>query len=234
MRLATLILILAILSPVPAPAQDQTYFDVRFRGITVAEIAVAARETPETYAVAARLRSTGMAAMFSRVRFDLTVEGAVTPPDLRPTRHTEDVDTSRRQSIVELRWRGSLPDIVRQSPAPTPDAADPTTAAGTIDPLTALWRLARPRGQDRLCGFDLQVYDGVRRSALRLGPPRPEAGVIICDGVYQRLRGFTAAEMDERQMFPFTTFFAPSGDLWRLTEVRATSLLGPVRITRRD
>jgi len=55
-----------------------------------------------------------------------------------------------------------------------------------------------------------------------------------CEGSYRRLAGFAQADMQERQSFPFTAQYTRMDGVWRLTEVEASSLYGPIRIVRRD
>lgn len=231
-RLLPLILCL-ILSCIalPARAQEEVLFDVVFRGLTVAEVTLVARETGGTYALAGRVRSTGLAGLFARVRFQMQAEGILANGALRPRRYAEDVDTGRRVSTVEVGFAGGVPEIVRQSPAPGPEAVRPGEAAGSVDPLSALWQVAR--GGAAPCGWGLTVYDGARRSEIALGPP---TGVetVICDGQYRRVAGFPAEDMAERRVFPFTATYAMRGGALVLTEVAAMSLFGPIRILRRD
>ncbi len=218
----------------PSHAQDQSQFDLRFRGITVAEITLAARETPASYSLAGRLTSTGMMRLFARVRFDTQVEGHRQALDFAPQRYREDIDTGRRISSVDLRWQGGAPTRLTQVPAPDTYAVPATEAVGTIDPLTAIWRVLRSAPEAELCYFELQVYDGARRSQLSLGPRERDGARLSCAGQYRRIAGFSAEDMAERQEFPFTAEYTRQGDLWLLTDLRATSLLGAIRITRRD
>jgi len=215
----------------PLSAQDQLRLDVLFRGLTVAEITLAARESDEAYALAGRVQATGFASIFARVRFQMQAEGRMRGTVPEPRRYAEDVDTGRRASSVEISFAGDLPEILRQSPPPGPEAEPPAAAAGTVDPLSALWRVVR--GGAEPCDWTLQVYDGARRSEIGLGPATG-TGPLSCSGHYRRIAGFPAADMAERQDFPFVARYETRGGAFVLTEVEAASLLGPIRIVRRD
>ena len=218
----------------PAAAQEQVGYEVRFRGVPVAQITLAVREAPESYALAGQVRATRLAGLFATIRFDMAAEGRLDQSGPAPLRYRDDVDTGRRQSRVEMIWTGDLPVIASQSPAPLPQAVSPDAAQGTLDPLSALWQLVRARDRAGLCNRVMQVYDGARRSQLSLGTAEGGAQEVACAGEYRRIAGFAPAEMAERQSFPFTARYTPEGDLWRLTQVEASSLLGPIRILRRD
>lgn len=215
----------------PVAAQDQIRLDVLFRGLTVAEITLAVRENGAAYALAGRVQATGLAAIFARVRFQMQAEGRMRGDVPVPRRYAEDVDTGRRASGVELSFAGAVPEILHQNPPPGPEAVPPGDAAGTVDPLSALWRVVR--GGAAPCDWVLPVYDGARRSQLGLGPATG-SGPLSCAGRYTRIGGFPAADLAERREFPFTATYEDRGGAFVLTEVEATSLLGPIRIVRRD
>jgi len=223
-------LALWLLAP-PAAAQDQIRLEVLFRGLSVAEITLAAREDGRAYALAGRVRATGLAAVFARVRFRMQAEGRMQGDAPVPRRYAEDVDTGRRASSVEIRYHDGAPVIVSQNPPPGPEAVAPTDAAGTADPLSALWRVVR--GGDGPCDWTQQVYDGARRSEIALAPATG-TGPATCNGRYTRIAGFPAEDMAERRDFPFVARYAIRDGAFVLTEVEAASLLGPIRIVRRD
>jgi hypothetical protein len=216
----------------PVPAQEQTRFDVVFRGLHVAEVTLVAEERGGTYALAGRVQSTGLARLFARVRFRMQAEGALSAGAPWPRRYAEDVDTGRRVSSVVMGFAEGVPEILAQTPAPGPEAAPPDAAAGSVDPLSALWWVAR--GGDAPCDWRLSIYDGARRSEITLGPTEGGEAVLTCDGEYRRLAGFPPEDMAEQQSFPFTTRYAARNGAFVLTEVAAMSLLGPIRILRRD
>lgn len=233
LRLACFILALTI-QTLPVRAQEHSRFDVRFRGVPVASVTVVSRETASAYALAGQVRAAGIGGLFADIRFDMAVEGQMSRAGPQPLSYREDVDTGRRQSRVEMSWSGITPRITAQDPPPNPGAVPAASAAGPTDPLTALWQVLRDRPDGALCDRLLQVFDGARRSQLGLAAPHIADDTAQCAGEYRRLAGFPAAEMAERDSFPFTAHYERSGDVWRLTDVETSSLYGQVRIQRRD
>jgi len=232
-RLSSFILLLTMWSG-PMAAQQQQAYDVRFRGVTVAQITVALRSNPADYAIAAQVRASRLAGLFATIRFDMAAEGRFSSNGPSPVRFREDNDTGRRQSMVEMRWSGDVPVVVSQSPAPGPEAVPPTAAAGALDPLSALMMLLRDQGTTAPCNQTLTVYDGARLSRLSVGAARRAGDPARCSGEYQRLDGYRAEELADRARFPFTLHYRRVDGEWRLTEADASSLYGPIRILRRD
>lgn len=216
-----------------ARAQESFAFDVMFGPIAVARVSGAARETSESYAVGAAIRATRLASAFARVDFLLNAEGVFGSPELVATAYREQIDTGERQSSVDMVWRGDVPVIRRGEPG-TSNPVPPSRARGAIDPLSAMYRLARPRPEAELCGWSVPVYDGARYSEVRVGSPRAEGDEITCEAVLERLEGFPPEDLAENPRFTFTARFEPQGDLWALTEVSTATIYGTVRILRRD
>jgi hypothetical protein len=236
MRLYLASLLALIMFVVPGQAQEESRFDVRYAGLRVGEITLVAEEIDAAYAIAGRFDSTGLATLFREVRFDMTAEGRFNSPIPRPRRYAADINTGRRESRVTLTYQGDTPAIAFIGPprAPAPWDTDPAAQSGTVDPLSALYRLARPQPATTLCNWTLPIFDGRRRARLVLGPGRGNTGTITCDGLYQRVAGYTPEEMADRRAFPFTASFSETTPgVFRLTSVAAQSLYGPVRIIRR-
>jgi hypothetical protein len=232
------LLVLICLWPCAIAAQETVTagFDLRFGPLRVAEITLLAEETDTAYAAAGRVAAAGLAGAFRDIRFDLASEGLRTGAEFLPLFYREDVDTGRRISAVRLEYRDGQPVVLSLSPAPEPG---PWTIAaqdqvGAVDPMSALYRMARPRPLDELCDWSVAVFDGVRQSSLSLGPAVQDGARSLCEGAYRRIAGFPPEDMAERSDFPFTAEFArlPDGR-WRLTRVDAQTLYGRVRILSR-
>ncbi|AHM04150.1 hypothetical protein roselon_01784 [Roseibacterium elongatum DSM 19469] len=216
-----------------AKAQDNFAFDVIYGPLTVARIAVAHRESGNAYAVGANIRATGLAAAFARVNFRLNAEGVFGSPRLSALSYRETVDTGQRQSAVDMIWRGGTP-VVRSQQAGTATPVPPSRAQGSVDPLTAMYRLARARPENQLCNWSASIYDGARLASVTVGSPRRSGDVITCNATHRRLEGFPADDLARHPHFNFTATFEPVGDLWHLTEVASPTIYGTVRIVRRN
>ncbi len=234
-----LLFLLLPLLPGPALAQDEiaAHFDVRFGPLRVAEIMMSAVETDSAYSAAGRVTSAGLAGAFRTVRFDLAAEGRRRGDGFLPLAYREDVDTGRRTSIVDMVYPNGAPVVLRISPETEsePWDVDPAGQRGTTDPMSALYRLVRPRPYDALCDWELAVFDGRRRSSLALGPVETGQGRAWCYGEYRRVAGFAPEDMEERRSFPFFVEFVEGADGdWRLTRAETQTLYGRVRILSRD
>lgn len=220
------------------PAATQSYqdsYELRFGTLQVARLVLAVNATADGYALAGRAESTGLVGLFRTLHFDMNATGTHSGNQFAAQSYREDVDTGRRASTVDMQWQDGRPVVITRAPL-EPQAAwhiDPATQTGTIDPLSAVYSIARPRPEAELCGFELDVFDGRRRSQVMLGSPTVQNGRIICRGAYSRRAGFSPEEMAEQTEFPFTAVFAPTTQgLWVLESLDLASLYGAMRITR--
>ena len=229
------LVLIACLMPASALAQEDIIarYQVRFGPLRVADVMFQATETDSAYAAAGRVTSAGLAGAFRDIRFALSSQGWRDGTGPVPHFYREDVDTGRRVSEVEISYLSGIPSVQRIMPDPPPAAWDlsPEDQAGTLDPMSALYILARPRPLARLCDWSVAVFDGRRRSVLRLDPAETDGQDATCEGAYQRVAGFPPEDMAERRVFPFqATFTAMANGDWRLTRVETQTLYGRVRI----
>lgn len=219
-----------------AETRQAASFNVEIRGITVGQLSFSAVENDRHYAVSGTLRSSGLAGMVRKMRYDATVSGTRNGGRLAPVRYEQTGGQGKRHTEEIVTWSNGLPRIEKREPPRHEGAnvADPARQKGTVDTLTTIYATLRdvPRGQE--CRTDVIIYDGRYRMQLRLTPPRTQGATITCNGEYVRLAGFSAAEMAERTRFPFTVHYAPLGaDQMRVTQVVMDSLYGAARLVRR-
>lgn len=219
------------LSAGAAQAQE-AIFDVTLAGVPVAEMTVEGRTTDGRYAVAVMIRSNGLVGMIRHLRFESRSEGRIARDgdSFVPDRYTEQADTGRRQSQVEMVYAEGVPQtVVYSSPRPDgPDLVDPATQGGTLDPATALFAGLRDRPAGQGCKAGFAVFDGRRRSAYSLS-----GDGLTCTGEYRRIAGYTPEEMAERSSFPLQVVYAAEGDVMRVVEARVQTIYGKVRLKRR-
>lgn len=212
-------------------------YEARFAGLRVADITIAAQENGTSYAVSALVTPTGLVALLRDIRFDMSVRGRLNHGQLLPDLYRDDVNTGRRASSVTLQYDRATPRVIgiRPDDGPLPWDLDAGDQTGTIDPLSAIWRVLRPRPEADLCGWQVTMFDGQRRTRLFFEEGLREGADITCRGLYQRLAGYPPADLAERSRFPFSARFSDrGGGLWVLTSVEAQSLFGTVRILERD
>jgi hypothetical protein len=239
--LAAIALAASLAAAAPSPAAAQTVhegvFDFTLRGLRAGTLQFRAVEERRGYAVSGRLESAGILAAVRRVRFEGRAEGQLSGDRLMPRRYEEDADTGKRQSRAVMVWQRGVPQVESVVPARAaePHDLDPRTQGGTVDPLTALFATLRDVPADRACTTSVTMFDGRRRSQLRLSAAEPTGdGGIRCSGEYRRVAGFTPSDMAEKTRFPFTLTYAPAGEGWvRVVEVAMDTLYGRAALKRR-
>ena len=200
MRFVLLLLLLAG----PAGADNHRYAVSMF-GVRIGQMQLAVREGARDYALAARFRTTGVAGLLARVRFDMQATGRVNGPWLSPRSYREDVDTGRRQSSADLRFA----------------AGD-----GRLDLISAFWMGLRDRPATLGCAFQARTFDGTRELHVSLRPAGESATMVTCVGVVRRGAGYTAAELAQRRQFPIEASYRRVGDLLRFHELKVHTLHG--------
>ncbi|MFX0540669.1 DUF3108 domain-containing protein [Roseovarius sp. S4756] len=239
MRLAApLALILALLFGVPGPSQAEevrTSFNVRLLGLPVGKIRFAAREEAGAYAVTGVFDTSGIGRIVE-AGFRLSAQGRDKQGRLSPQAYDERINTGSRRSTASLRYKGGVPRItggsVAAEVAQDPDALNPATQGGTVDPMTALWGVLRDQPLPGLCNYDVTIFDGQRRARLAMTERRDGAGQITCAGAYTRLAGFSASEMKRQSVYPFAVTYTPAGTVMRAKALTVKSAYGTAEMTR--
>jgi hypothetical protein len=109
---------------------------------------------------------------------------------------------------------------------------DPPTAAGALDPVSALTRLLFGTTPGGACGTTFEIFDGSRRVRLTLGAPYLAGGTIVCDGDYLRLGGEPLTPIDPPECpFQLTYRAGPDGQAI-LEAIRIPTRFGPAVIAR--
>lgn len=218
-------------------AEPPVVFDLTVRGIEGATLSFSGMVEDGRYSVAGLLQSAGLVGVLRRIRYEGQSRGTFRGGQFTPASYVEKAETGRRRSVGEMRYSGGVPQVKAYDPPRAEGEAglDPATQGGTVDPLTAMFAMLRdvPMGQE--CNLAMTMFDGERRSEVRVGAPVPgPEGTRTCPGEYRRIAGFSAEDMAERTRFPFTLVVTPTeGGLARVTEVRMDTLFGRAVMTRR-
>jgi hypothetical protein len=238
-RLYLCLLLLLIALPAPplvAQTRAEAVYDLSLRGFTLGRFRLAAEESGAAYSLAAAVDSTGVARIFRRFSYRATARGRLAEGRLQPLHYEEVADTGNRRSEAVLDYAGGAPRVLRYtSPGPVgADSPDPATQGGTLDPLSALHALLRDQPAAGLCDRTLVIFDGRRRSHIRLGPPRAAEGGVTCAGEYRRLQGFTAEEVARHVAIPLRVRYAPLGaGRMRALRVEMDTVYGLAAVHRR-
>jgi len=218
---------LALLAAQPALADqsDRIVFDVVLKGIKAGELAIDGKIAGGAYAANGVVKTTGLAGMIKKIRYDATASGSFAKGRFTPRAvevASQRGDDSSKNTMI---YKNGTPASVSHEPPRTPRATDvdPAKQGGTIDPLTALYAVLRDVDRDEACTLKVTMFDGVRRSQVALSAPQPTEDGVTCSGEYRRIAGFKEKEMAEKTRFPFTLTYAPTGDGTRLRVVEITT-----------
>ncbi len=223
---------LALLGGSPAHADGSTnaVFDVAIRGLSAGTLTVKGQETGGRYATTGVLQSGGLVGLIASLKYTAKAEGRVQGSSFAPTRYDENADTGKRKSRTTMTYRSGVPQVVEGKTG----ELSPASQRGTVDPQTAIYAAFRDVDADEVCKLNVQMFDGKRRSQVRLASPRPDGDRILCDGEYRRVAGFSAEDMAEMTRFPFNLFYTKMPDgRYRVEKVVTQTLYGNAVMTRR-
>ncbi|MEP3347842.1 MAG: DUF3108 domain-containing protein [Litoreibacter sp.] len=229
-----LTLTLALTAPQMAAADGSTdaKFSVSIRGLTAGTLTVKGQESGGSYKASGVLQSGGLVGLVAKVKYSASTSGRVKGNRFSPTRYDEKADTGKRKSSSSMSYKGGVPTV--SDYVSTPNGVKPSTQKGTVDPMTALYAAFRDVGEAQVCKLDVKMYDGKRRSQVKLSSPRADGDMIKCDGEYRRLAGFSAEDMAEKTRFPFNLFYAKTADgRYRVEKVVTQSLYGTAVMKRK-
>ncbi len=183
----TALALVAATAAVAAPAR----YSLTLAGFSIGTLVVDRAIAGPTYDAKARFETTGLAGILD-YSFDGQSQGRIAGPALTPDRFTATSRSPRALRHTRIDWENGAPAYVAVDP-PRADTVDPGSAAGSLDPVSALIRLF---GDNGACDTAFEVFDGSRRVRLTLGKPRETDGRITCDGDYLRLGGEPLTPID--------------------------------------
>jgi hypothetical protein len=149
----------------PAIAADRITMRVEVYGplnLHVLSLQTRLERTNDSYAVAVDYATTGVAGMVVDQKTHAETRGRVTPVSAQPEsfRSTTRRNGVERHNRVEYRPDGSLDG---RSDPPPPDPVAAAAVRGTVDNLTAYFRLERQIAAKKTCAMTVPVYDGGHR-----------------------------------------------------------------------
>ena len=147
-------------APAAADEQIATSFAMfGFAGINVLTLRTLTEESAERYAITVDYRTHGMASLFVDLATHAQVQGRVVAGTADPEWFRDDTrrNGAERHNRVDYRPDGT---VIGSSTAPLPKPVTPQAAQGTIDNLTAYFRLQRQLARTGSCRLSARVYDG--------------------------------------------------------------------------
>lgn len=231
--LRPLVLGLALVAGAPAAPAATAAYDFYIRGLRVGALTLGSEQQGANYVASGRIDPTGLIALFADYFFDGTATGQVTRDgQIVPARYVAVSKSPRRLRHTEIEWQNGRPVRVSVEP-PRSSAPDPAQQVGALDPVSAGFKLFRDAPPGEICNTSVDVFDGSRRSRLRLGVAVDVGGSLTCQGVFTRVEGeaHSAGQLDE---FGFTVVFRRNGQgVAQLQSIEAPTRYGRAVISRR-
>lgn len=220
-----------------ARAQDDSgRFKLYIGGIPAGELTFSAKNDGNSYQTTGQVRSTGLIGLLAKVSYAAQTRGTVRGGELVPSSYSEQANTGRREQSSSLEYKNGVPQVLKIEPprAKRDRDVDPKGQKGTLDPLSMIYSVLRDVDQSQACTLDEKMFDGRRLSEMKLWSPQAKGDKIHCSGVYRRLAGFSAKDMEERTDFRFTLSYVAIGDgQYRVDRISAESLFGKAVIKRK-
>lgn len=238
MRHIVLVLVALVIAPLGTAhaADDKAAFSLKLRGFTMGLVTLSSSADAQRYTVGGVIINTGVSRIFRQFSYTGAANGMVRNGNLRPDRYKEVADTGRRSSEALITYRNGVP-TVEQYTSPKkagPDAPDPATQGGTVDPLTAIFALLRDVPRAQACQLDVYIFDGKRRTRIAMQPAGIKDGLPFCIGRYSRLQGFTAEEVARHKKFGFVLNYRDGpNDILQVNDVSFDSFYGTAVILRK-
>ena len=230
LRLARLVAFGSLLALPSLAAADQASFSFSIAGIKVGAMTMVSEQSGSRYSATSKIDTAGLAGMFDFF-FDGTATGSVDGGRVVPGKYVATSKSPRALRETSIGWRGGVPVSVSVVP-PRESAPDPAKQGGTLDPVSAGFKLFRTAAADEVCATTVDVFDGSRRSRLRVAKPAPEGEALVCAGTFARIEGEAHSMADLRE-FPFRLVFVPNGGgLYRLERIEAPTNFGQAVLAR--
>jgi hypothetical protein len=221
-----------VLAAAPAPAEEAS-FDFSIAGIRVGALTLSSEQAGRGYTAASRIDTAGVVGLLADFFFDGQSSGTVAGDGrVVPSTYTATSKSPRALRHTRIDWQNGKPVHVSVEP-PRSSAPDPAEQGGTLDPVSAGFRLFRAAPPGRICATTVDVFDGSRRSRLRLAAPAKSDAGLVCEGTFARIEGEAHNIADMRE-FPFRLVFAVNGDgLAELRRIEAPTNFGQAVLSRR-
>ena len=224
-------------SPLLADQKDRIQFDVELKGLKAGRLTINGKIEGASYGANGTMETTGLLGALKKIRHDAAVTGDFATGAFTPLRYTQTSERGGDKVDHVIVYQSGTPVSVSRNPPrkPRDRDVDPKQQTGTIDPLTALYAVLRDVDRADACTLDVKLYDGSKRTQVKLEPAQTKGGNVVCAGEYRRLEGFSAKDMEEKSRFPFTLTYAPTPDGARLQviEIATDTIYGKGRLKRR-
>jgi hypothetical protein len=219
-------------APGPAAATDGV-FGVSIAGLPAGELTLDTSLEGDRYRTVSRISTTGLVGAVARFAFSGEATGRVAGNGtVRPARFVAHSSSSQGDRQTDVAFGDSGPTRVTITP-PRRRLPDLERQTGTIDPLSASFLLLRDNEEAEICDKRLDLFDGSRRSLIRLDKPVAAEGGFTCTGTYARVEG-EAHSLSSQREYPFKLVFQPNGDgTLRIERIETRTRFGLAVVERR-
>lgn len=226
------VLALVIAGPGAARAEAAN-FDFTVAGFKIGTIAKSSTQSGPNFNATADVDATGLVGFVTSFFFHGKANGTLRADGtVVPARFEASSKSSRATRQTTIDWKGGTPTKVSIVP-PRDDNADPAEQGGTLDPVSAAFRLLRDMPKADACNVTVDMFDGSRRSRLKVGPAQAKGSTLVCKGTYTRMKGEALGTLD-KNAFPFTLTFAVGADgIARAERIEAPTNFGTAVVARR-
>lgn len=209
-------------------------YDFYVSGIKVGTMSFATEESARDYSARAKINASGIVAALLRFAFDGTARGGIAKSGKPvPALFQSASDSPQGKRTTRIDWKNGVPTKVTLEP-PRDGEPNPADQAGTLDPVSAGFALLRDQPSEGLCATSVDIFDGARRSRLKLGPKQPARGGFTCSGTYARVKGEPHSLSAQRE-FPFTLTFTEGADgTARAQRIQTSTSFGTATLERRS
>ena len=168
--------------------------------------------------------------------FDGTVRGALTNGWAAIPATYQGAHKNRggaRNTVMS--FSGNRPSAVKITPQRDSRKydVDPLAQSGTVDPVTASFMLLRDRPLEQACNQRVEMFDGAKRTRISLGKRQKTDEGWVCNGVYERLAGFSSRALEKQRRFSFTIYLSEQGELAVVDKFVTQSTAGKVVAVRK-
>ncbi len=221
---------LVLAMALPARAEEAA-FDFSVAGFRVGKLVMEGDQKGDRYDARSRVDAAGLVGMFLSFYFDGRSTGAVEGTQVVPARYDATSKSLRALRKTAIEWKGGTPVKVSVEP-PRSTAPDPAKQGGTLDPVSAGFRLLRTMPAAEVCDTTIRVFDGSRLSQIELAKPVASGDTLTCTGNFARIEG-EAQTLTSLRRFPFSLVFRREGGNAVLQRVEAPTNYGKAVLTRR-
>ena len=229
-------LALFALAPLPGAAVAADPTSLRFEiyglmGLHVLTLHSTLDEAGDRYSITTSYATRGIAGMLADLSTKAQVQGRIGNPSPQPVSFYRATrrGSADRQEKVEWRSDGS---VQGSSTPPPPEPVPASATRGTVDNLTAYFKLERQLAKTGSCALTVPVYDGRYRYDLQftdagrkklasVAGQKFEGETIACNMYRRDLPGITTPERDEG---------ARRGTIWYAKLLPNSDSMVPVRL----